>query len=379
MSEAIRLPSGSRLSRGTLGLYTSPVHRFGRLWRRIAVNPRTLSASVDLIPPILVSLPGSEPSFSDRWAPTSWQVLDARWTITDVAVIAVGPAGGQPVTFVKIPETVDGLLNLRHQARLLAALHSDRRLGELRALIPRPIAEGEIRGRGWVAECALPGSELQSFRRDSPEYARGLQDAMSFMRRLHSSTATRLNVDEGVFERWIGGPLALLHRLTSTLPKPRQYDAVIDRIRIDLREALFGRTVRVSWIHGDFWPSNVLIAADGTLTGVVDWERAAPDELPIHDLLHLVLHGARFEEAYRDLGATVRAILAGEQLLPDEWQVLRTFDLPVGATSASLRLMVLLYWLRYVATYLDKVPAQARNQWWVRKNVGEVLKAATAG
>jgi Ser/Thr protein kinase RdoA (MazF antagonist) len=202
---------------------------------------------------------------------------------------------------------------------------------------------------------------------------------LHFIRRLHAATASRLEVEETVFERWVGAPLGLLHRLASTLPQPRQYDAMVNRIQSDLRGALCGRTVRVSWVHGDFWPSNVLIAPDGTLTGVVDWERAAPDELPIHDLLHLVLHGARFEAAHRNLGAAVRAVLGGAPLLPDEWQVLQSFDLPLDATPASLRLMVLLYWLRYVATYLEKVPGQARNQWWVRKNVGDVLKAAVPG
>jgi len=44
---------------------------------------------------------------------------------------------------------------------------------------------------------------------------------------------------------------------------------------------LAGRTLTVSWVHGDFTPGNILVTPDGTsVTGIIDWDHSASKELP---------------------------------------------------------------------------------------------------
>jgi aminoglycoside phosphotransferase len=365
------IPAAGRIYHGKIGRFVSPLHRIGRLWKRQTKNPRSLERARELVPAILASLPATpEPDVADL------TILNAKWTITDVAVFGVGPKGSDPIAFVKIPETREGAANLRRQEMVLSALHADARLGDWRSLVPLPWAGGEIAGRAYLVEYAVPGVELRSLRTSDAEFHSGIAGAAFAIGELHRQTVAAREVDSLLLERWIDRPLSLMSRLSAVLPGPARFGDAADQLGSELRSALEGRTLELGWIHGDFWTSNVLVALDGTVTGIVDWERAAPDEPAFHDLLQLVLHSPRLEAAHRDLGAVVRWLLAGGTLVEDEWALLGSAHPPFSANEEGLRLMLLLYWLRYVATYLAKVPDQARNPWWVRRNIGDVLLAA---
>jgi hypothetical protein len=55
--------------------------------------------------------------------------------------------------------------------------------------------------------------------------------------------------------------------------------------RTSVSSRVAGVEVPHSAMHGDFWPRNVLLSADGTV-GVVDWEHFVPAASPLIDLLH---------------------------------------------------------------------------------------------
>jgi hypothetical protein len=169
-----------------------------------------------------------------------------------------------------------------------------------------------------------------------------------------------------------------MSKLSGALLGRSRLGPIVGKLGTELHSVLEGRSLELGWVHGDFWTNNVLVASEGTVTGIVDWERAAPDELPFHDLLQLVLHSPRLETSQRDLGGTVRWLLAGGALAVDEWSLLQSTSCPFSMDAEGLRPMLLLYWLRYVATYLAKVPSQARNPWWVRRNISEMLLAAAS-
>jgi aminoglycoside phosphotransferase (APT) family kinase protein len=61
--------------------------------------------------------------------------------------------------------------------------------------------------------------------------------------------------------------------------------AVLGRIERELQDRLGG--VPLGWAHGDFTRHNLFVEA-GHLRSVVDWEWAAPDSLPMLDLLELM-------------------------------------------------------------------------------------------
>ena len=151
-----------------------------------------------------------------------------------------------------------------------------------------------------VIETQLPGhAATRRLSEDATSAA-----AATAMTALHRATTVTQIVDDAALARWVDEPLDFLRGLRG-LPGDLQS---LERLRVLLHDALAGREVATSWVHGDFWPGNVLVeetasgvdpahglesvgaATDGVdaevrVTGLADWENAEPGGLPDVDLL----------------------------------------------------------------------------------------------
>jgi aminoglycoside phosphotransferase (APT) family kinase protein len=335
-----------------------------RVWRRWR-NRSALARTERLIAVILPTLP-AQPGAP---APVSWKVQHLDWTEGDVVVALVGPPGGAGVIVLKLPHTAVGVTGLRRQFGVLSQLHANEALGEWRTLLPRPILEAELAGQPYFAESAVPGRDMGGCL-SQPSVRRAAYDtAMSAIRVLHRLTASSIVVDEAVLRRWVDEPVQTLRGLV------RSQEAV-NRLVDQLHADLAGQTVQVGWIHGDFWPRNLLVDESRTaLTGIVDWDLAEPGELPMHDVLNLLLATPQIVQG-RGLGDMVRAYLNGAPWLTDRQAVLDEARCSMPATISE-RTMLLLYWLRFIVTYLRNCPDRARDERWMHANVERVL--ATVG
>ena len=370
MSPARALPSrGNPARRGRAGpLYVArAVAGFGlspRLharaaegWRRW-LHPRQLATARRLVPDILAGLP----SLEDVPPPPTWTVRWAYWSESNVALLGVGSAG-RAQAVIKLPHTREGVAALGAQTRVLTALRSHPGLESWSHLLPAVMAEGIIGGQPYVVEWALPGRSMPP--RPSQ---RALAAALACIRFLHDETSQPLLVGPDVLERWVERPA---HRLRQAMP---WLEAPLDRLAKALRATLDGRTVRVGWIHGDFWSSNLLTAPDGeTISGLVDWDLAEPAELATHDALNVVLSAAPRARG-AELGDVIRSRLRASGWLRAERQLLEAADVPLWGDRRDEQAAVYLYWLRFVNRYLAKCPERARDGWWLARNVEAVLE-----
>jgi hypothetical protein len=273
---------------------------------------------------------------------------------------------------VKIPAGPEGAASLRRQARVLLTLARDPRLRDWRAVLPMPLDQGEIQGRYYCVEEALPGEPGARLLRRGHRAPAVLEASARLIDGLHSRTAQERPVDGAAVEAWVELPLRRLERLAGSRARRGELRAGVERLRRDLSGLLLGRAVRTSWIHGDYWPGNVLAwPRSGRITGIVDWDQAAADQLRLHDLLHLYLY-ARCLRRGEELGdAVVEALEAG---VPEA--------IGVGADRVDTwtdglppRASLLLYWLRHVTLFLDS-DGHRGNRYWIRNNVEKVLLRA---
>ena len=347
--------------------------------RRTLDGRRRMGEAADLLPSILREVVAR----SRMPAATDWVLQASHLSGTQVVVLMVGPPGQPPAAVVKIPSTSDGVASQRREAEALAALRSEPSLGDLAALIPGRLAEGELGGVAYTVERAVPGVEGRVLlgRKDPAMKEKVVAAAAEVIRCLHRATATTAVVDDELLERWVSSRVRLLAPATRNAP-------ALERLEQLLRRAWEGRSVEVSWIHGDYWPANVIFDPEsepgsepeselGTgsdplrVAGIIDWEWAAARELPAHDLLYLVVHMRMLAEG-RELGPVVQSLLAGnagELLGPAERELLE----PAGVTPD--RETVLAVWLRHVAYNLTQSPGDARNWIWTSRNVDQVLRS----
>ncbi|HET8630677.1 MAG TPA: phosphotransferase [Thermomicrobiales bacterium] len=347
-----------------------PLGRVRRRWR----DRRALARARALAPAILAALP----PLPGAPSPVGWRVRRAQWAESGMAVLAVGPPGRPAAAVLKVPATAAGAAGLRRQAATLATLRADPRLAGWAGLLPECLAAGEVGGRYYLAERALPGRPAAAALTDPAARAPFLAAAAAAIGELHRRTATTVVADGALLDRWVARPLALLRGALATAPREADYSRALDRLAGELGDALAGRRLCAAWTHGDYWPGNLLVAPAGaTLTGIVDWDRAAPADPPLADLVYLVLT-ARQLAGRRELGEVALALLdeagwaAGERALVDAARA------ALPGESPPVRALVLLVWLRHVADNLVQSAAYGRDRRWMANVVELVLRRLAA-
>jgi aminoglycoside phosphotransferase len=299
-------------------------------------------------------------------------IARAELTSTDVAVFVLAPEGEAPCAVVKAPVTDRAARGLAAESKVLAALHGDARVGDWRRLAPRALASGTILGQRYRVDSALPGRVRVDSLADAAARERLTEAAAETIDVLHRSTAAAVDVDQRLIERWIVEPMRLVITQTTAGGLPGRQ---LRGLEAELSCALIGRTVCTSRVHGDYWLGNVLFSGSRT-SGVVDWDAAGTIDLPLIDLLHLLLYTRRLLSG-QELGEIV-----SEQLLDGRWtrherSLLERFGGRGARVWPSDRHALLLYWLRHVAHHArqEARPRSPANRLWVRRNVRPVLAA----
>ncbi|MFG2054496.1 phosphotransferase family protein [Micromonospora sp. NPDC048930] len=300
---------------------------------------------------------------------TRWRTEAVAFTSTSVAVATVRDNGVGGRYMVKVPWTTQAVEGLRRQAEVLDRLRADPSLSGLRPLLPYCAAQGEIEGRYYCVEWALRGAPASGMMLRHSQRAPLLAAAGRAIRELHQRTRERILLDRAAVAEWVDVPLRRLAEFAATHPRRGRLLDTVGRLREELVAALVGRTVHTSWIHGDYWPGNLLATApDRQVTGIVDWDRAAPRQLPLHDLLHLHVLARRLARG-DELGEIVlRALRHG---------IDRTLDVPAAEAADWLdgippRPALLLYWLRHILLFIDSEGDHDAPR-WIRGNVERVL------
>jgi aminoglycoside phosphotransferase (APT) family kinase protein len=309
-------------------------------------------------------------------------VSSAELTSTGLAIVVLAPVGEPLCCVIKMPMTSGAADRLERETAVLTALHADDRLGRWRALLPHPCAHGSVDGQVYRVDTALPGYPVLEPRMGADARATLLGVAADAIQVLHRATARTLPTEFDPIESWVEVHLRELERRAG---RRRPTTSLLVRLRDELHVALAGQTFSASWIHGDYWLGNVLFgnllfSTRGSMTdkpkGIVDWDASASLELPLHDLLHLLLYTRR-QLTGRQLGHIVR-----DQMLHGAWFAEERLVLERCATwgddeSLSERHALLLYWLRHAAMHARQQNPHAGYRYilWERRNVLPVLAA----
>jgi hypothetical protein len=303
----------------------------------------------------------------------TWVVQDSR--VGEPTILIVGPSGGRPAAIVRVARSRSGQAGLDRAAAALDLLHLRLTSPEVDALLPAPIARGDLSGRTWLAESALAGTSARSLLSDAEQRRRMLVATAQAIAGVHAATARPVVVDDAILGRWVtarvAGIAGVLRRGSRAARNGALLASVASRVAADLRD----RTLRAGWIHGDLWPANVLVTGDGAeIRGIVDWDSAEADELALHDSLHLAVTTRRLVER-TELGPVVAGLLTGGGWTADDRAVL---DVPAGDGFSGLSepTALWLYWLRFVESNLARRPELATDRAWLAANVEQVLACA---
>ena len=109
------------------------------------------------------------------------------------------------------------------------------------------------------------------------------------------------------------------------------------------------------------------------ITGIVDWEQALIEDLPMLDLLFLLLT-TRMQLEKRELGNQIEQFLAGASWSEQEQELLTSAQRQLPGEPLAMPILLLLTWLRHVSMTVDKSERYRHNLVWRRRNVDLLLQ-----
>jgi hypothetical protein len=170
----------------------------------------------------------------------------------------------------------------------------------------------------------------------------------------------------------VSQPIQIVRKSILTYYHPRSH-SLLTWLEQRLSEALLGKSFLVSWVHGDYWPANILVAQDGsTVTGIVDWELSQPLGLPSLDLVNLLISTRRIDEG-KELGKILAEILGQGGWREDEQGLWDKANLMLNGNIPDLRDILIIFWLQHLSANLNKTWRYSVNPIWAYGNFVQVL------
>lgn len=315
-----------------------------------------------------------------RIAPASAAVerTDVASSGSDLVVLFPRDAHGTALSVLKIPTSEAARADLLRQQTVLNALAADEQLKGWHRLLPQYRLVVGTQIPLFAIEAPMPGLTGLRLMHDTPaEMPLATRLALEAIGELHACSATPVHLGAADVRRLLDPMLAPLREVHPTGRVPSGQHSAIERLDERLSSVLEGRTLELSWIHGDFTPANVFFGHDPLrVEGVIDWGQARDASLPILDVMSWVGDIARSEQ-HSELGTLLRRLLAAPR-----WPTEGT----LGAAAAAIdrcglpfRDVILLYWLSHVDSNLAKSHRRyvGNALWWVR-NIEPVLQALSA-
>lgn len=240
-----------------------------------------------------MDLPGDPP---ERFSPL---VVGHRKTATGIVTVLLFREGASEPIVAKLPRYGGSNPSLQREAVTLERV-SETLTGGIRATVPRSLGIHTIDGTDVLLQTGVPGRHFagdtasRRLRPDSLE--RDLRVMLSWCLEVQAASGRSVIVDDELIEAKL---VPLAEEGLAALDGDARVAALLDRA-LDRARSLRGTPLRLVVAHGDFWAGNVFIE-DGRVAGVVDWERATIDDLPVWDPVKVVSDAVYHLDRYRSL------------------------------------------------------------------------------
>lgn len=303
----------------------------------------------------------------------TWRIQRLIPTVGDVAVMTLGPAGRETAV-LKLPVSDKALASLKRQAEVLSDLRADANLTGWHVQLPEVMAAAWSFPSAFLVEKKIPGVPAEKYLLDPLSRSHVLTNAAEVIGELHRRTSELVIVEDTLVESWVGKPMRVV---SSLLGDHHATQRRIEKVATELKGALQGRVVAVSRVHGDYSPQNILLREDGSeITGIVDWDLSASRQLPVLDVVHLLLSTRMLVER-KELGDVLCSRLTQTAPSALERSLVEASHFTPNEAPLDFRTLVLLSWLRHVESSVNKNTRSATSAFWVARNVGKVLDCAS--
>jgi hypothetical protein len=269
-------------------------------------------------------------------------VIARAWRPSGATVLYRFAGGRDPDAVVKLGGGSAAEVEALHLLRADAVAAGGARLPEVRQ-------RSEVDRLTLVVQTPVGGVPAPQALAGDREAARRLLDDIAVWLEAWADRTARpreLAVEDA--KRLVLGPASALAPLLGA--------AAMERLEA-LCEAAVGRQIPFVAAHNDLTAANVLLAR-GAPPGVVDWEHAATDGLPLTDLTYACADAAAAVDGYGDRPAAYDACFAGGSFAETTSKLLRRAAARARLDGPLVDLCLAACWVRHAANEHDEGPAE---------------------
>jgi hypothetical protein len=259
-----------------------------RAWRLAWGTPMSAGLIPHLAAPVLTlaRLPGGRPLMSWVRGPSAVPTSGASHALVRLkrsgdlvsAVVTLIPNGAaMPTTYIKVPLSKASAGAVRKEADLLAWLGGEGKVAG--AAVPSVSVQPSPFAGPMLTLSALPGRPAVALLQEHPQLLRPLLERVgAWLGDWAQLSASPHRADGGrLHDEVIRPAAAIAAQLTDGA-------AYLERLRA-VCAAVTGAPLPGVGVHGDLTMSNVIVPLEGPI-GVVDWEHARADGLPLVDFIY---------------------------------------------------------------------------------------------
>jgi hypothetical protein len=318
------------------------------------------------------------PELTNITSAEDWQLTKIYRSASDMFTCWISPMGNATTFILYIPKSRIAYLSFEKRKSIMDKLLREAKLGEWRNFLPKMLHEGQCQGQSfWIEKC-LPGVSGVELMQGASNHQMVLSSAIDPVSRLHKETTTTQIVGDVLLNKWITHPLEeiLSSYLMYVFWHRRSF---LRELGKEIEKKLRGHSFAVGWVHGDFWPGNILVNPDNNqVVGLVDWEDFETDFPPSLDLVNMMV-SMRRSKSKKELGAIVVDLLKEGAWYPHEQAIWDSEEEKLDGNYLPLREALLLFWLHHISIGLKKSWRYAVNPLWVYGNFVTVLKFLQQG
>jgi hypothetical protein len=232
----------------------------------------------------------------------------------------------------------------------------------LKRCTPTALVKGTFAGYPYFVETCVDGGV-----RHTASHEQWPAGAAEFITALHHATVRRVVLDDDWIARLVTTPFA---RISRSIQSETAFSTLGHLFEMCVA-GLAGREVPIVLAHGDFTEANCLFDVGGRLAGVVDWEVANGDSLPLLDLLQLMPVGGEVaaDGRWQRFGAWLTLWREPARVVADSVMggYIKALDVPIQVIPA----LTMMQWATHVA---ERIEARRGDERWMQMRVWQPLE-----
>lgn len=233
--------------------------------------------------------------------------------------------------------------------------------------VPLFLYKGHVGSQAYYCEERLSGYAI-----DIPisKMNKLVMKAAEFLTSFHKETAKAVTIDEKNFKTLFANEF---DRLLSHIDN--EYISKVEELKAIIKKKMISRCFKTVWAHGDYNIENALFDTKAWhLQGVIDWDLAQKEGLPLIDIIYLLLYKNSLLTK-KSMAKTFKERFLERNFAYQEKVLIHKYLNSIAILEEFLDPLLIMFWVNHVSKrYHDHlVKCSTRNTAWMRENVYDVI------